>query len=96
MRRHSVNNFHTQTLAIGVGRLWIWKLNLNLYLDAPKAFLKIPNHFVSSTRSFVNSPSKLCRFDEHVARRTLLTVSLEPFDGLIDLRAALKARNLQR
>jgi hypothetical protein len=75
---------------------WLWKLNVNLYLNGPKAILKVPDHFVSAIRSLVNSPPKLCRFDNHVARGTLLTISLEPFDGLIHLLAALKARNFQR
>ena len=69
---------------------------MNLYRNAPEAILKVPNHFVSATRSLVNSPPKLCRIDNHVARGTLLTGSLEPFDGLIHLLAALKARNFQR
>lgn len=71
-------------------------LELNVYLDASKALFKIPKHLISSTCSLVNPPPKLCRFDEHVARGALLTVSLQPFDGLIDLLAALKARNFQR
>jgi hypothetical protein len=69
---------------------------VNLYLNAPEAILKVANHFVSATRSLVNSPPKLCRIDNHVARGTLLTGSFEPFDGLVHLFAALKARNFQR
>ena len=72
------------------------KLELNAYLYAPKALLKVPKHFISTTCSFVNSAPKLCRFDEHVARGALSAVSLEPFDGLVHLLAALKARNFQR
>ncbi len=71
-------------------------LELDVYLDALKAFRKIAKHLISSTCSLVNSPLKLCRFDEHVARGALLTVNLQPFDGPIDLLAALKARNFQR
>jgi hypothetical protein len=72
------------------------KLKLNAYLYASKALLKVPKHFISTTCGFVNSAPKLCRFDEHVARGALSTVSLEPFDGLVHLFAALKTRNFQR
>jgi hypothetical protein len=80
----------------GVGSVPYDKSELNAYLDAPQALLKVPKHFISTTCSFVNSPPKLCRFDEHAARGALSTVSLEPFDGLIHLFAAVKARNFQR
>lgn len=56
---------------IGTKRMWgpvsDDKLELNAYLYAPKALLKVPKHFISTACSFVNSPPKLCRFDEHVA-----------------------------
>ena len=51
---------------------------------------------MSAIRSLINSPSKLCRVDERAAKGTFLALSLEPFDGLLDLLATLKARNFQR
>jgi hypothetical protein len=51
---------------------------------------------MSTVCSFVNSTSKLCRIDERAAKGTLPTLSLEPFDSLLDLLATFRARNLQR
>jgi hypothetical protein len=69
---------------------------LNLYLDTPKAVLEVLKHFMSAIRSLINSPSKLCRVDERAAKGTFLALSLEPFDGLLDLPATFKACNFQR
>jgi hypothetical protein len=71
-------------------------LELNLYLDTPKAVLEVLKHFMSAIRSLINSPSKLCRVDERAAKGTFLALSLEPFDGLLDLLATFKACNFQR
>jgi hypothetical protein len=72
------------------------RLELNLYLDTPKAVLEVLKHFMSAIRSLINSPSKLCRVDERAAKGTFLALSLEPFDGLLDLLATFKACNFQR
>ena len=72
------------------------RLQLNFYLNAPKALLKVLKHFMSAIRSLINSPSKLCRVDERAAKGTFLALSLEPFDGLLDLLATFKACNFQR
>jgi hypothetical protein len=79
-----------------VGAARLWRLELNLYLDAPKAVLKVLKHFMSAIRSLINSPSKLCCLEERVAKRTFATVGLEPSDSLIDLLATFRARNFQR
>jgi len=50
---------------------------------------------MSAICGLINSPSKLCRIDERVAKRTFPTLSLEPFDSLLDLLATFRARNLQ-
>jgi hypothetical protein len=68
-------------------------LELNFYLDAPKALLKVLKHFMSTICSLINSTSKLCRIDERAAKGTFPTLSLEPFDSLIDLLATFRARN---
>jgi hypothetical protein len=71
-------------------------LDLNSYLDAPKALLKVLKHFMSTICSLINSTSKLCRIDERPAKGTIATLSLEPFDSLVDLLATFRARNFQR
>jgi hypothetical protein len=80
----------------GVGAARLWRLELNSYLDAPKALLKVLKHFMSAICSLINSPAKLCRIDERAAKGTFPTLSLEPFDSLLDLPATFRARNLQR
>ena len=69
---------------------------INLYLDVPKALLKVLKHFISAIRSLINSPSKPCRLERQVARGAFATVSLKPFDSLLDLFATFRARNFQR
>ena len=51
---------------------------------------------MSAIRSLINSPSKLCRVDERAAKGTFLALSLEPFDGLLDLLATFRAGHFQR
>ena len=51
---------------------------------------------MSAICGLVDSTSKLCRVDERAAKGTFLAVSLEPFDGLLDLLATFKACNFQR
>ena len=80
----------------GVGAARLWWLELNFYLDAPKALLKLPKHFVSAICSLINSTLKLCRIDERSAKGTFPTLSLEPVDSLVDLLATFRARNFQR
>jgi hypothetical protein len=73
-----------------------WCLQLNFYLNAAQTPLKVPKHFMSAIRSLINSMSKLCRVDERAAKGTFPTLSLEPFDGLLDLFATFRACNFQR
>jgi hypothetical protein len=80
----------------GVGAARLWRLERNSYLDAPKALLKVLKHFMSTICSLINSTSKLCRIDERVAKGTFPALSLEPFDGLIDLLATFRACHFQR
>jgi hypothetical protein len=80
----------------GVGAARLWRLELNFYLDAPKAPLKVPKHFMSTICSLVNSTSKLCRIDERPAKGTFPTLSLEPVDSLVDLLATFRACHFQR
>ena len=80
----------------GVGAARLWRLELNSYLDAPKAFLKVLKHFMSAICSLINSTSKLCRVDQRFAKGTFPALSLEPFDGLIDLLATFRACHFQR
>jgi hypothetical protein len=68
----------------GLGADWIWPLELDVYLNAAQAPLKVPKHFMSAIRSLINSPSKLRRVDGRVAKGTFPTLSLEPFDSLLD------------
>ena len=75
---------------------WYADLDLNVYLDGLKAHLKVLQHFMSTICSLINSPSKLRRIDECVAKGTFASVSFKPFDSLVDLLATFKARNLQR
>jgi hypothetical protein len=70
------------------------RLELNFYLDAPKALLKVPKHFMSAICSLINSASKLCCIEFHVAKRTFPTLSLEPVDSLVNLLATFRARGL--
>ena len=79
-----------------VGAARLWRLELNSYLDAPKALLKVPKHFMSAICSLINSPSKLCCIEEHAAKRAFATIGLEPSDSLLDLLATFRARNFQR
>jgi len=51
---------------------------------------------MSAIRSLINSTSKLCRLDKRAAKWTFPTLSLEPFDSLLDLLATFRARNFQR
>ena len=51
---------------------------------------------MSTICSLINSTSKLCRIDERPAKGTFPTLSLEPFDSLVDLLATFRARNFQR
>jgi hypothetical protein len=51
---------------------------------------------MSAIRSLINSPSKLCRVEEHVAKRAFATLSLEPSDSFLDLLGTFRARNFQR
>jgi hypothetical protein len=51
---------------------------------------------MSAIRGLIDSTSKLCRVDERVAKGTFPTLSLEPFDSLVDLLATFRARNFQR
>jgi hypothetical protein len=80
----------------GVGAARLWRLELNFYLDAPKALLKALKHFMSTICSLINSTSKLCRIDERPAKGTLPALSLEPVDSLVNLLATFRARNFQR
>jgi hypothetical protein len=48
---------------------------------------------MSAIRSLINSPSKLCRLEDRVAKRAFATLSLEPPDSFLDLLAAFRARN---
>src|SRR4030095_8017974 len=80
----------------GVGTARLWRLELNFYLDAPKALLKVLKHFMSTICSLINSTSKLCRIDERPAKGTFPTLSLEPVDSLVDLLATFGARNIHR
>src|SRR4030095_3047948 len=80
----------------GVGVARLWRLQLNFYLNAPKALLKVLKHFMSTSCSLINSTSKLCRIDERPAKGTFLTLSLEPVDSLLDPLATFRARNFQR
>jgi hypothetical protein len=43
--------------------------------------------------SLINSTSKLCRVDERFAKGTFPTLSLEPFDSLVDLLATQNEQN---
>ena len=80
----------------GVGAARLWRLEVNSYLDAPKALLKVLKHFMSTNCSLINSTSKLCGVDERVAKRTFPTLRLEPVDGLIDLLTTFRARQFER
>ena len=71
-------------------------LELNVYLDASQTLLKVLKHFMSTICSLINSTSKLRCVDDRVAKGTFLTLSLEPFDRLLDLLATFRARNFQR
>ena len=84
---------------VGIGcwrRLGTPILDLNGYLDGFKAALKVLQHFMSPICSLINSPSKLRRIDERVAKGTFASVSFKPFDSLVDLLATFKAGNFQR
>jgi len=82
-----LRKFLQQVTQRGVGADWIWPLELDVYLDAAQAPLKVPKHFVSAIRSLIDSTSKLCRVDERVAKGTFPILSLEPFNSLLDLLA---------
>jgi hypothetical protein len=51
---------------------------------------------MSAICSLINSTSKLCRVDERVTKGTFPTLSLEPFDSLVDLLATFRACHFQR
>ena len=51
---------------------------------------------MSTICSLINSTSKLCRVDERVAKGAFPTLSLEPFDSLLDQLATFRACNFQR
>ena len=51
---------------------------------------------MGAIRSLIDSSSKLRRVDERAAKGTFLALSLEPFDGLLNLLATFKACNSQR
>ena len=80
----------------GIGADSIWPLELDVYLNAAQAPLKVPKHFMSAIRSLINSPSKLCRLEERVAIWAFATLSFKPPDSLLDLLATFGARNFQR
>jgi hypothetical protein len=61
-----------------------------------QAPLKVPKHFMGAICSLINSTSKLCRVDERFAKGTFPTLSLEPFDSLVDLLATFRACQFQR
>jgi hypothetical protein len=50
---------------------------------------------MSAICSLINSTSKFCRIDKRAAKGTFPTLSLEPFDSLLDLLATFRARNFQ-
>jgi hypothetical protein len=78
------------------GADWIWPLELDVYLDAAQAPLKVPKHFMSAICGLIDATSKLCRVDERVAKGTFPTISLEPVDSLLDQLATFRACNFQR
>ena len=78
------------------GADWIWLLELDVYLDAAQAPLKVPKHFVSAICSLIDSTPKLCRVDGRVAKGTFSILSLEPVDSLLDQLATFRACNFQR
>jgi hypothetical protein len=51
---------------------------------------------MSAICSLINSPSKLCCVEEHIAKGTFATVGLEPSDSLVELLATFRAGNFQR
>ena len=75
---------------------WYGDLYFYVYFDGLKAPLEVLQHFISAICSLINSPSKLRRINDHVAKGTFASVSLKPFDSLLDLLATFKARNFQR
>jgi hypothetical protein len=97
---------HNETLSIvamcvcnedcSPGADWIWPLELDVYLDAAQAHLKVPKHFMSAICGLIDATSKLCRVDERVAKGTFPTISLEPVDSLLDQLATFRACNFQR
>jgi hypothetical protein len=70
--------------------------DINLYLEVPKALLKVQKHLISTLRSVIHSPPKPCRLEGQVAKGAFAIVSLKPSDGLLDLLATFRARNFQR
>ena len=66
------------------------------YLDTPKAVLEVLTHFTSAIRSLHQSPAETLSFDERATKGTFLALSLEPFDGLLNLLATFKACNFKR
>ena len=51
---------------------------------------------MSAIRGLIEATSKLCRVDVRVAKGTVPTLSLEPFDSFLDQLATFKACNFQR
>ena len=80
----------------GIGADSIWPLELDVYLDAAQAPLKVSKHFMSAICGLINSTSKLCRVYGRVAKGTFPTLSLEPVDRLLDQLATFQACNFQR
>jgi hypothetical protein len=71
-------------------------LELDVDFDAAQAPLEVSKHFMSAICSLINSPSKLCRVDGSVAKRTFPILSLEPVDRLLHQLATFQACNFQR
>ena len=68
----------------GIGADSIWPLELDVYLDAAQAPLKVPEHLMSAICGLIDSASKLSRIDGRVAKGTFPILSLEPVDRLLD------------
>ena len=51
---------------------------------------------MSTICSLINSTAKLCRIDERPAKGTFPTLSLDPFDSLVDVLATFRTGNFQR
>jgi hypothetical protein len=69
---------------------------LNFYLDAPKALLKVSKHFISTICSLINSTSKLCRIDERLQKGYFRLPALSHLTFSLILLATFRALNFQR